>query len=94
MLRFAKPTCPIRTDRFSRVLFALGTAQLQPHSFICSLLFSKSSANLFWFSRQNCKASRIVEESFDGVPDPVDTSNRPIVQVGPKLPESPFESSQ
>src|ERR1700722_7497612 len=30
MRRFAKPTCPIRTDLFSRVLFALGAAQLQP----------------------------------------------------------------
>ena len=66
----------------------LGTA------LICSLKFSKSSANLFWFSRQNCKASRIVEDSFDGVFDPVDTSNRPIAQVGPKLSRSPFESSQ
>jgi hypothetical protein len=37
MRRFAKPTCPIRTDLFSRVLFALGAAQLQPDALICSL---------------------------------------------------------
>jgi hypothetical protein len=35
--RFAKPTCPIRTDLFSRVWFALGAAQLQPDALICSL---------------------------------------------------------
>jgi 6-phosphogluconolactonase len=34
---FAGPTCPVRTDRSSCVLFALGTAQSQPHTFICSL---------------------------------------------------------
>ncbi|PYV53769.1 MAG: hypothetical protein DMG98_20020, partial [Acidobacteria bacterium] len=35
---------PVRTDRFSVVLFALQTYQLQLHTLICSLLFSKSSA--------------------------------------------------
>jgi hypothetical protein len=78
--RFAKLTCPIRTDRFSRVLFALGTAQLQPHSLICSLYFRKSSANLFWFSGQNCKASktRLTACLIPSIPptDPLSRSDR------------------
>jgi hypothetical protein len=36
---------PIRTDRSSRVLFALGASQLRPRTLICTLLFSKSSAS-------------------------------------------------
>src|SRR5437016_5413266 len=63
MRRFAKPTCPIRTDRFSRVLFALGTAQLQPHSLICSLKFSKSSAGS---SERHDSSDAVVDGALDG----------------------------
>jgi hypothetical protein len=82
MLRFAKPTCPIRTDRFSSVLFALGTAQLQPYTFICNLSFSKSSASFPRVSGQNCRASPFAEDSFGGVADPVCTSNEPLCMSG------------
>src|SRR5206468_6796679 len=51
--RFANSTCPVRTDRFSFVLFALGPPQLRVAARICSLKFSKSSAT-------NCHTSRPV----------------------------------
>jgi hypothetical protein len=54
-----KPTCPIRTDRFSRVLFALGTAQLQAYTLICSLKFSKSSADFSSHTLRNCELQRL-----------------------------------
>jgi hypothetical protein len=36
-LNAAVATSPIRTDRFSRVLFALGASLLRSHTLICNL---------------------------------------------------------
>jgi hypothetical protein len=44
--RFANSPWPVRTDRFSFVLFALRAPQLHRNTPICSLEFSKCSAKL------------------------------------------------
>src|SRR5947199_8191029 len=63
MRRFSQPSCPIRTDRLSRVLLALDTAQLQPHILIFRLKFSKSSAGS---SERHDSSDAVVDGALDG----------------------------
>jgi hypothetical protein len=61
MRRFANSTCPIRTDRYPRVLFALVASQLQP------IVQQEFSRFLLPQRGQKCNASPFAEDSNDRI---------------------------